>query len=434
MIIIQINSKYWGKNMGIILNSKGRIEFSFKAFKKWVTNYKLFNMLLVIALVLVGYTFWDERPNSMRTPFYKNTRDYNNVTGSYDFNAFYELLSQEKGASVKDVHFKLETPYCYDTNDVSLCIKGYELFQTEKHVPLTSVYKYNKASHFVIVRLEIANRRDNPISIDNFYQHYGDVSDFTRPLRNEEFEIPNNIGNFGRDDKLKVDQHQTYEGYLLYPLTAEAYRQLYFEGSYWISMPDVVDTSKLDARNLMGLSEVIELPMVEPVMASHLETVTNLPTEQTKRTSSFSKVSTHYEPNVTITNSQETLAVEVQVIEEGYTEYRPYYISKRKNRSYLYGKTNYQTVKVRLTNLGMPSIDTQVLTASLDLASSNFKSTGYLVSTRMQVEANGTADLIFEFSRDERGTNALIPNETYRFILSNDRKDILLEGELKLEQ
>ncbi|WZU01499.1 hypothetical protein MGH68_19155 [Erysipelothrix sp. D19-032] len=91
-------------------------------------------------------------------------------------------------------------------------------------------------------------------------------------------------------------------------------------------------------------------------------------------------------------------------------------------------------MKVRLTNLGMPSIDTQVLTASLDLASSNFKSTGYLVSTRMQVEANGTADLIFEFSRDERGTNALIPNETYRFILSNDRKDILLEGELKLEQ
>ncbi|WP_159637476.1 hypothetical protein [Erysipelothrix anatis] len=420
--------------MGKILNSKGRVEFSFNAFKKWVINYKLFNILMVIALVLVGYTLWEERPNSMRTPFYTNTRNYNEVTGSYDFDEFYELLSQAKGASIKDVHFKLETPYCYDTNDVSLCVKGYELFQTDSSVNLTSVYKYNKASYFVILRMEVANNRDNPITVGEFRQSYGDVSDFTKPLSNEEFEIPNNIGSFGRDMQFTVNPHETYDGYLFYPLTSEAFRQLYFDGSYWIEMPDILDTSKFDDRNLMGISRVIDLPVVEPVMASYLETVNNLPTDQTIRNTGFSKVSTHYEPQVTMTNTQETLAVTVETIEEGYTEYRPYYIHERKNRSYLLSKTNYQAVKVRMTNLGMPSINTQVLNASLDLTSSNYKSTGYLVTPRLQVDTNGYADLIFEFSRDERGTNALVPNETYRFILSNDRKEILLEGEFKLEQ
>ncbi|CAM3565422.1 hypothetical protein [Erysipelothrix anatis] len=420
--------------MGKILNSKGRIEFSFNAFKKWAINYKLFNILMVIAVVLIGYTLWEDRPNSMRTPFYTNTRNYNEVTGSYDFNEFYELLSQEKGASVKDVHFKLETPYCYEMNDVSLCVKGYELFQTESNVPLTSVYKYNKASHFVILRMEVANNRDNPITIGEFRQTYGSVSDFTKSLSNEEFEIPNNIGSFGRDAPFNVNPHETYDGYLFYPLTSEAYRQLYFEGSYWIEMPDILDTSTFDDRNLMGISKMIELPMVEPVMAAYLETVNNLPIDQTTRNTSFSKVSTRYEPHVSMINAQETIAVTIDTIEEGYAEYRPYYIHERKNRSYLLGKTNYQVVKIRLTNLGMSSINTQVLNASLDLTSSNYKSTGYLVASRLQVDANGTADLIFEFLRDERGMNALVPNETYRFILSNDRKEILLEGEFKLEQ
>lgn len=413
---------------------KVKIDFTFEAFKKWVTNYKLFSILMSIALVIVGLTLWDNRPNSMRTPNYFNTKDYNLVEGSFDFEEFHSLMNSEVNSTVKDVHFKLEEGYCFESNDVSMCINGYELFETTADVSVKSSYRLKNAKYFMVANIEIRNDRKNAIEVSEFSPSYSLGSDYSRPVKDTDFEIPNNLGNIKYDSGLIIKGNESYNGFVMYALSANAYRQLYFDGSLLVDMPQIYDNTKIDTQNIFTSYRVIDLPIAEKLMDSHIALTHNVPTELTRRANGFTTVTDQYKPGAVLKNSDETLQVTVDVVESGYFEYRQDYIANKRDKSYYQGKHYYRTMKVTLENKGNATVNTKFLFASLEPKMSTNNSRSYMVNDGLNVEPGEKADLIFSIDVRDSASGALIPGEIYKFVLSSENKMVLLEADFKLEQ
>ncbi len=416
------------------LKPKIKLEFTLEAFKKWLVNYKFFNVLLCMALVVVGFTMWENRPNSMRTPNFTNTTNYSEVKGSYDFKDFYEIFNKEKNATVKSVHFKLENEYCYEMNEVALCVKGYELFETEKDVSLKSNYRISSAKHFLVAEIEIINSKDGPIEVSEFGYATGSDYSGTRSLRDTDIELPNNLGNIRYDEKLTVNPHSSYEGQIVYPFNPTSFRQLYFDGGVVVDMPEIINKNKVDSRSLFTMREGIEFPVIDSLIERHIETVNNLPTSTLGRSNGFTKVTSKIEPNVNLVNAQETISVTLDRVESGYFEYRPEYIARRRYRSSYEGKQYYSALKITLTNTGTSSMNTGQLKASLDLKSNSYLASGYLINRASTIDPGESVDLIFDYHERDAQSGQLKLGEVYRFVLSNESKEVLLESEFKLEQ
>ena len=400
--------------------------------KKGVINYKLFSIICSVSLVLAGFTLWINRPNSMRVPNFTNHVDYSLVEGSYNFDEFYQLLEDQKGIQVKDVHFKLSEDFWYEINGVSLCIVGYELFETDKEMSPPSNYRLNKSKYFLVAKVDIKNDRDGAVDINEFDITYNEEYEHSRSLKEDDLSIPNNIGSLRYDNSLTVEAHEEYSGYLAFALSPSNFRQLYFDGSTLIDFPHIVDKSKIDSRNLFSIQGNIELPIVSEVEEKHLQTVKNLPTSMQRGFNGFTTVTDQATPNATLINSEETLSVTVEKMELGYFEYRPEYIAKRRNKSAYERKTYYQSIRIQLTNLGTQSMNTSELKLSVDLKSNSYPQSAYVITNGLNVSQGETIDLLFDTQYSE-STVEFIPGQTYRVILSSSGQEILLEGDFELK-
>ena len=109
-------------------------------------------------------------------------------------------------------------------------------------------------------------------------------------------------------------------------------------------------------------------------------------------------------------------------------------MTRKRYRSSYEGKHYYRALKITLTNTGTSSMNTSQLKASLDLKSNSYLASGYLINRESSVDPGESVDLIFDYQTRDAQSGQLKLGEVYRFVLSNESKEVLLESEFKLEQ
>lgn len=406
---------------------------SWKEFKKWFLNYKLFNFMLLIATALVALTLWNVRPISMREPIYKNTIDYNEVDGNVDFEHVYDSLIDESN-SIKNVYFKLEEGYSFTHNGVELAVEGYELIETEKEVKITSNYRLSSAKHFLVIKMDFVNSRENSIQISDLESADNSEYDYIRALKQDDIDLENNLANYGYKEPLIMEANTVFEGYLIFPLTSKNFRQLYFDGGLKVRVPSIIDSSKFGEHYLMTIPSEIEFVVAEALIDKYITTSKNLAMEYTGRSKGFTSVTKQYVPNAKLTNEDNTIDATIDLVEFGIFEYRKDYTNRRRY-SYLDDyKTPYKSIKVTITNNSSSSINTRYLYASLDLKTNTSKASTYLQNNNINIEPGESADLIFSEELWGTASRNLIIGKEYKFSIYNDSSNIIFEDSFILEK
>ena len=80
----------------------------FNKLRQFIKQYPLLLTLILAGVVYVGLTWWIYRPNTYRTPFYTNSKDYTEVSGAYDFKDSYDYLTAHTNSKVVKKNFVLE--------------------------------------------------------------------------------------------------------------------------------------------------------------------------------------------------------------------------------------------------------------------------------------------------------------------------------------
>ncbi|CAM3639692.1 hypothetical protein ERUR111494_04585 [Erysipelothrix urinaevulpis] len=401
---------------------------------RWLMNYKVFVSLLLVMTFLVGYTVWENRPNTMRTPRYIVNEDYTDVVGSYDFSLEQEELMFSLGTEMKELLFRLDEAYCLESNDVDFCINGYELFEVKDGIKVENLRNNFTTDKFMMVNVTIKNNRSSKIIPEYWGNAENNLFHTIRPLSGEAIKINQNLADESTTNsrKQEIEPKSELSGNFVYPLSQTSFNQLYFEGSFMMTGPDIRDEKQFDSHNLFSKYTKIEMPVVPSVLDKYLTSVENLTVHMVGHGDGYTSLVDRIELDLMLEDDRELIELELHKIENGVATHKPSYFDKRNRRSYD-SQTQYTAIEVTLTNKTDQTIDSSTLDISLQPRDSGFDTYSSTVG-RHKILPNEKEKMTFVFDVFRGGYIYQNEEEELKIKVRTMNNTNLLETNFKMKE
>lgn len=304
----------------------------FNKLRQFIKQYPLLLTLILAGVVYVGLTWWIYRPNTYRTPFYTNSKDYTEVSGAHDFKDSYDYLTAHTNSKVVKKNFVLEEPYEITNYPVTIQMDGYELVEFGDEISVSRDSYSGKGRHVLMAHVTVKNDGDIAYFLRDFASAVDENYSSTKAINTDEtFKDYNWKESISSSGIVTLQPHDSHSGTMIYILDDHRYRNLFFEGSFKVMPPEMTHDSGRARGNFTSRYSYIELPIVEEFHLLYMETLKAIPTSSIKRSNSTAVVDKEFIVDQEFDLNDGRLKGKVNRVQFIHEKYRPLYVQEHPN-------------------------------------------------------------------------------------------------------
>lgn len=402
-----------------------------KHFIRWVKDFKIFVVMVIVGVITLSWVAWDLRPAQMRNARYTNTIDYATVEGSYDFESIYDYF-ENAGAKVSKSLFKLQKPYVYTSNQIDMVIDGYELVELERPIRLGDSTRTANTNRYLIASITISNGTESSVVVKDFRNVAFEKDYLSTSKADASFTGFDWASTGSTGGEVTIAAGKEKQGVLFIGLDANGYANLFMEGSIKLETPEIRTEDDMANDWLFSAYRQIDLPVAESEVEKIYDTVDALPTNMLRSAQGHGVATERYEPDVTFFSDDKTLSATIERIDFVNGEYKPSYLETHRYSEK--GIQRSMVYRVRYENHGSKPIQVSDLQTSLESANAGRKRSNYPMYSRNFINPNEPREVIYEFEERSNSVVKMSLGDQLEFSVVSENNRTLLTGTFTLEK